>query len=317
MTSAKCHLLDVQEPWFSALVSGRKTVEGRTGPDNKYAVGETLVLSCEGKQALFKISRVRHFVTLAHYCAAHDSLALTGIAELTPGQVERMYSQISADGAQVFAPERVEERGGICALTLVPMIVPALQHVPAPIDCPAGNVLFVSTDNPYLAAQYTMSRGKAGQASHAGDSGIDLYCAETFTIRCGQTLRIDLGIRCEMLRNGAPQSFYIHPRSSLSKTPLILANSAGVIDAGYRGNLLLALKYVPTDDDLCDIIWGERKQLHLGCPLDKSELPTYTVHAGQRLVQICSPDLAPIRLVLCKSLTKTSRGDAGFGSTGQ
>ena len=44
------------------------------------------------------------------------------------------------------------------------------------------------------------------------------------------------------------------PRSSIAKTPLMLANSVGIIDAGYRGNLIAAVKYVPTFEILCGIM---------------------------------------------------------------
>ena len=37
---------------------------------------------------------------------------------------------------------------------------------------------------------------------------------------------------------------------------------------------------------------------------------------GTRLFQICSPDLSPLKLVIVEELTETSRGEGGFGSTG-
>lgn len=91
--------------------------------------------------------------------------------------------------------------------------------------------------------------------------------------------------------------FYIHPRSSIYKTPLRLANSAGVIDAGYRGNLIAMFDVLNAEYDIS------------------------TIESGSRLVQICAPDLVPIYVELVKSVEelgeKTARADGGFGSTGR
>lgn len=89
--------------------------------------------------------------------------------------------------------------------------------------------------------------------------------------------------------------YHLFPRSSIAKTQLIMSNHVGVIDSGYRNNLLAAFRYLPV---------GEEK--------------TYTVASGTRLVQICHPSLFPIYVNLLtdeKYLTKTTR-TGGFGSTG-
>ena len=130
------------------------------------------------------------------------------------------------------------------------------------------------------------------------DSGLDLFCPDDITIAAGETKIIDLGIKAEAFTLGGtgcvppqPAAFYIYPRSSISKTPLRLANSVGIIDAGYRGNLMLALDNIKNVD--------------------------YTIKSGQRLAQICSPDLKPITWCFTDELSKTARGKGGFGSTGQ
>ena len=82
------------------------------------------------------------------------------------------------------------------------------------------------------------------------------------------------------------------PRSSISKTPLRLANSIGLIDGGYRGVGLWR----------CAIILKP-----ILIPLKK----------GQRLFQIVSCDCSPITYDLIDQLSETSRGSGGFGSTGK
>ena len=64
-----------------------------------------------------------------------------------------------------------------------------------------------------------------------------LYVLEDIQIKIGETIFIDLGIQCEMVNNDKNIGYYLYPRSSISKTPLILANSVGIIDSGYRGNI--------------------------------------------------------------------------------
>ena len=132
---------------------------------------------------------------------------------------------------------------------------------------------------------------------HPGDSGVDLYCPEDITINPGQTVKIDLGISCEAfntkeinLRENV--SYYIYPRSSMGlRTPLRLSNSVGIIDAGYRGELAAIVDNIKTEP--------------------------FTVTRGMRLVQICAGNLEPIEYDLVNNLSDSSRGNGGFGSTGQ
>ena len=88
-------------------------------------------------------------------------------------------------------------------------------------------------------------------------------------------------------------SYYLYPRSSISKTPVRMSNSVGIIDAGYRGDIIVALDHI--DETIFE----------------------YTIQKGTRLFQICSPVLDPIRMQLTDTLSQTQRGVGGFGSTGQ
>lgn len=231
--------------------------------------------------------------------ATGTALAAGCSPEWTEVSTEPLRASLNSSGSESCAQKRTKEKATPEQEKNDRVV--SVARVPAPIDCGPGLVLYIKTSNPYLRQLYSQM-----SQAHAGDSGVDLYCPEDVTITCGETKRVDLGVACEMRLNGAPQSFYIHPRSSLSKTPLMLANCAGVIDAGYRGNLLSALKYVPTTDDLEHLV-----------QMGKDYLGVYKVQKGQRLVQICGPSLMPIRVVLCDALTQTTRGDKGFGSTGK
>ena len=121
-----------------------------------------------------------------------------------------------------------------------------------------------------------------------GDSGLDIYIIENQIINPGETIRLKLGISCENLD---AKSYFLMPRSSLSKTPLRLANSVGLIDAGYRGEIMAAV------DNIKDF--------------------AYEVEIGQRLFQIVAMDGSAIHFELGDHLSETTRGTDGFGSTGK
>jgi hypothetical protein len=97
--------------------------------------------------------------------------------------------------------------------------------------------------------------------------------------------------------------YYMYPRSSLSKTQLRLANSTGIIDAGYRGHLMGMFDVVnihhDSDDNDAD----------------------YFGNKYDRYLQICAPGLVPIIVQIVDSMEalgeETTRGTGGFGSTGR
>ena len=148
---------------------------------------------------------------------------------------------------------------------------------------------------------------------HVGDSGLDLFILNDIEFKPGETKIVDLGIKTEIRKYNSDSieyknlSYYLYPRSSISKTPLRLANSVGIIDAGYRGTLKAALTYNLDYDTLHRILAVGS----LDC------FPPYILQKGSRVVQLCLPDLSEFNeIILCDNLSETLRGDGGFGSTG-
>ncbi len=123
---------------------------------------------------------------------------------------------------------------------------------------------------------------------HQGDAGLDLFIIKDQIIESGATERIHLGISCENLEN---KPYLLMARSSISKTPLRLSNSVGLIDAGYRGEIIAAV------DNIKEYL--------------------YTVERGQRLFQLVSMSGEAIHFTLVDTLSDTTRGTGGFGSTGK
>lgn len=103
-----------------------------------------------------------------------------------------------------------------------------------------------------------------------------------------------------------PCGFYLYPRSSISKTRMRLANSVGIIDAGYRGDLIAAVDTIGIFGST-DIwhIWNETLS-----PIQKYD----------RYFQVCAPDLSPFLVHIVETDQElsppTERGSGGFGSTG-
>jgi hypothetical protein len=147
------------------------------------------------------------------------------------------------------------------------------------------------------------------------DSGFDLFLPRTTDEEQlgGQTLyntglssdknicsnKLDFRIRCSAKMvyvynmKSYDTGYYIYPRSSISKTPLRLANNTGIIDAGYRGHIIGMFDNLKDD---------------------------YYIEPHMRLIQICAPNLAPIYVNIVSNIDElgplTRRGDGGFGSTG-
>ena len=123
---------------------------------------------------------------------------------------------------------------------------------------------------------------------YPGDAGLDLFIVENRIIKPLKTIKINLGIACENIEN---KPYLLFPRSSISKTPLRLSNSIGLIDAGYRGEIIASV--------------------------DNIRNKSYKIEVGQRLFQLVAMDGSPINFKLVDELTDSERGSGGFGSTGK
>jgi dUTPase len=134
------------------------------------------------------------------------------------------------------------------------------------------------------------------------NAGFDLYSSDNVHVE--QTPQfIPFGIVARMLKvqrdmRGTSNDylktdshFWLMPRSSIYKSGLMMANSTGVIDKSYRGELKAP-------------VW--------------SMTANSQVMTGDRLFQIVAPDMGWIRIVrIVNSMPSTDRGEGGFGSTGK
>ena len=125
------------------------------------------------------------------------------------------------------------------------------------------------------------------------NAGFDLFTPNETIVKPDSVTMVSMKVKTEMTTyDNYPCAFYMYPRSSISKTPLLLANSVGIIDSGYRGELIGAFRSLSKTD--------------------------YTIDKYNRLLQITNAFLTPIvvKLVDESELSTTERGSGGFGSTG-
>lgn len=146
----------------------------------------------------------------------------------------------------------------------------------------------------YTANEELRTLYKNRESVYKGDCGVDLYIPFTKELSCDKTHFISHEVVCWMTDNdGNLVSYYLYPRSSISKTPFRLANSVGIIDSGYRGEIIAAV----------DVI------MRL--------LARPSIERHSRLFQICAPTLEPLLLVVEDSIVEGDRGSNGFGSSGK
>lgn len=140
-----------------------------------------------------------------------------------------------------------------------------------------------------------------------GDAGMDLIATSINTdnddyIEYGTGLAIEI-----------PDGYVglIFPRSSNSKKDLLLCNSVGVIDSGYRGEIKLRYKrIISTSSEKFNI-----QENLFSSPSIYLEIDHYKI--GDKVGQIIILPIPFIEFTEVDKLSQTERGDGGFGSTGK
>jgi dUTP pyrophosphatase len=129
----------------------------------------------------------------------------------------------------------------------------------------------------------TPSRGTESSA------GLDLYADADVLVTSGASVMLGTGIAIEIPRDHVG---LVCIRSSVGKAGVALANSVGVIDSDYRGELKLCLTYTAGSGG-------------------------HYIRKGQAIAQIVIMPVLQVELVEVDALSTTERGDGGFGSTGK
>lgn len=122
--------------------------------------------------------------------------------------------------------------------------------------------------------------------AHSDDAGMDLYASEECTVEVGERAQIKTGVAMAI-----PEGFVglVWDKSGISHR-LGMKVMGGVIDAGYRGEVLIGM-----------VNFGEN---------------AHTFKVGDKVAQMLIQKVEQPTLVAVAELDTTARGVSGFGSTG-
>lgn len=130
--------------------------------------------------------------------------------------------------------------------------------------------------------------------SKPGDAGLDLTATSKHYE--GDNVVYGTGLAIEI-----PEGYVglLFPRSSLTNYNLSLGNHVGVIDSGYRGEIMFKFKYTPLVTEGSQI-YGHKEY-----------------NNGDRIGQLLIIPYPKVELVEVKELSSSERGTGGYGSSGR
>lgn len=124
--------------------------------------------------------------------------------------------------------------------------------------------------------------------AYSGDAGLDLTSCDRVELAPGERALVPTGLAVAI-----PEGYagYVQPRSGLAaKHGISIVNTPGLVDSGYRGELLVSL--INTDRD-----------------------ETFVVEEGMRIAQLVILEVPEVELVEVSELPESERGIRGFGSS--
>jgi dUTP pyrophosphatase len=124
--------------------------------------------------------------------------------------------------------------------------------------------------------------------AYAGDAGIDLAACERVELAPGERALVSTGLAVAI---PAGYAGYVQPRSGLAaKHGISIVNTPGLVDSGYRGELLVNL-------------------------LNTDAREPFVVEPGMRIAQLVVLAVPEVEPVEVDELPKSERGERGFGSS--
>ncbi|MFT4213532.1 MAG: dUTP diphosphatase [Microbacterium sp.] len=139
-----------------------------------------------------------------------------------------------------------------------------------------------SVDVPIIAAH-------APLYAHPGDAGADLVSTEALRLQPGERALVGTGVRIALPDGHVA---FVVPRSGLAaKHGITIVNAPGTVDAGYRGEIKVAL-------------------------LNTDAREPYDIAVGDRIAQLIVMPVPRARFIPVDKLPASARGEGGFGSTG-
>jgi deoxyuridine 5'-triphosphate nucleotidohydrolase len=162
-------------------------------------------------------------------------------------------------------------------------------------------VMYLDSNDRSLKEWYTervAAHNKHVQEDAFPNSGFDLAAPEDIILSSDSSKsgKLSTNVKGKMVNDITARcmGYYMYPRSSISKTPLVLSNHVGIIDSGYRGPLTGMFRNLASNE--------------------------FIISKFDRYLQVCTPTLEPFLVKMVdteEELGSTSRGEGGFGSTGK
>lgn len=129
---------------------------------------------------------------------------------------------------------------------------------------------------------------KVPKYEHAGDSGADLYSVMEYTLKSMERYAVPTGLTVEI---PVGYEIQVRPKSGLALSHgITLLNTPGTVDAGYRGEIKVILINLGQDN--------------------------YLIKKGQKIAQLVVAPVVRAEFTEAETLSDSSRGEGGFGSTG-
>lgn len=123
--------------------------------------------------------------------------------------------------------------------------------------------------------------------AHKRDAGLDLRAADNYRLIPGEVTKVSTGIKIEIPKGYAG---FIYPRSGLAtKHGIVLANTVGIVDSDYRGEIICAL----------------------------NTRHVYDIQKYDRIAQLIIQPVYLMNPQMSATLSETDRGEGGFGHTGK
>ncbi len=140
-----------------------------------------------------------------------------------------------------------------------------------------------------LAVRLIHPEAQLPQRAHPGDAGADLFSVEEVTIPPGERRDVGTGLALAIPRGYAG---FVQPRSGLAfKLGIMVINSPGLIDAGYRGEVRVSLY--------------------------NSGSEPFAIKLGDRIAQLVVQQVEEPAFFVAERLPEATRGEGGFGSSGR
>jgi dUTP pyrophosphatase len=134
-----------------------------------------------------------------------------------------------------------------------------------------------------------VTSGDVPKYAQPGDAGADLRSSQAIVIQPGERATVSTGMAIAL-----PAGYVglVHSRSGLAaKNGIMVLNSPGTIDAGYRGEIKVTL-------------------------LNTDRTEPFEIKVGDRIAQLLVQQVEQARFIQVEFLPESNRGDGGFGSTG-